>query len=56
MINREDEEQEDDKPVQFYKVDRDITLDLSDVDTKKGTSYSFALDLSNFVTASFYTE
>ena len=48
VINREDEEQEDDKPVQFYKVDRDITLDLSYVDTKKGTSYSFALDLSNF--------
>lgn len=48
VINREDEEQEDDKPVQFYKVDRDITLDISDVDTKKGTSYSFALDLSNF--------
>lgn len=48
VINREDEEQEDDKPVQFYKVDRDITLELSDVDTKKGTSYSFALDLSNF--------
>ena len=48
VINREDEEQEDDKPVPFYKVDRDITLDLSDVDTKKGTSYSFALDLSNF--------
>lgn len=48
VINREDEEQEDGKPVQFYKVDRDITLDLSDVDTKKGTSYSFALDLSNF--------
>lgn len=48
VINREDEEQEDDKPVQFYRVDRDITLDLSDVDTKKGTSYSFALDLSNF--------
>lgn len=48
VINREDEEQEDDKPVQFYKVDRDITLDLSDVDTKKGTPYSFALDLSNF--------
>lgn len=48
VINREDEEQEDDKPVQFYKADRDITLDLSDVDTKKGTSYSFALDLSNF--------
>ena len=47
-INREDEEQEDDKPVQFYKVGRDITLDLSDVETKKGTSYSFALDLSNF--------
>lgn len=40
VINREDEEQEDDKPVQFYKVDRDITLDLSDVETKKGTSYS----------------
>ena len=48
VINREDEEQEDDKPEQYYKVDRDITLDLSDVDTKKGTSYSFALDLSNF--------
>lgn len=48
VINREDDEQEDDKPVQFYKVDRDITLDLSDVETKKGTSYSFALDLSNF--------
>lgn len=48
VINREDEEQEDDKPVEFYKVDRDITLDLSEVDTKKGTSYSFALDLSNF--------
>lgn len=48
VINREDEEREDDKPVQFYKVDRDITLDLSDVETKKGTSYSFALDLSNF--------
>ncbi len=48
VINREDEEQEDDKPVQFYKVDRDITLDLSDVDTTKGTSYSFVLDLSNF--------
>lgn len=48
VINREDEEQEDGKPVQFYKVDRDITLDLSDVETKKGTSYSFALDLSNF--------
>lgn len=48
VINREDEEQEDDKPVQFYKVGRDITLDLSDVETKKGTSYSFALDLSNF--------
>lgn len=48
VINREDEEQEDDNPVQFYKVDSDITLDLSDVETKKGTSYSFALDLSNF--------
>lgn len=48
VINREDEEQEDDKPVQFYKVGRDITLDLSDVETKKGTSYSFALELSNF--------
>lgn len=48
VIGREDEEQEDDKPVEFYKVDRDITLDLSGVDTKKGTSYSFVLDLSNF--------
>lgn len=48
VINREDEEQEDDKPVQFYKVDRDMTIDLSDADTTKGTSYSFALDLSNF--------
>lgn len=25
-----------------------MTIDLSDADTTKGTSYSFALDLSNF--------
>lgn len=50
VINREADVQEDDKPVQFYKVDRDITIDLSDIPTQKGTSYSFALDLSNFGT------
>lgn len=50
VINREEDVQEDDKPVQFYKVDRDITIDLSDIPTQKGTSYSFALDLSNFGT------
>ncbi len=48
VINREDGGEEDDTPVEFYKVEGyDIELDLSGVCTDKGTHHSFALDLSH---------
>lgn len=48
VIGREDGGDEDDTPVEFYKVEGyDIELDLSGVCTDKGTHHSFALDLSH---------
>lgn len=43
IINRPDNNGENDTPVVFYEVDGNLTLDLSDVKTEKGTHYSFAL-------------
>ncbi|MDE5557086.1 MAG: glycoside hydrolase family 3 C-terminal domain-containing protein [Ruminococcus sp.] len=43
IINRPDDNGENDTPVVFYEVDGDLMLDLSDVKTEKGTHYSFAL-------------
>ena len=43
IINRPDDNGENDTPVVFYEVDGELTLDLSDVKTEKGTHHSFAL-------------
>lgn len=45
ILNRPKEQGEDMGDVPFYSVDKDFTLDLTDIPTEKGTTYSFALDL-----------
>ncbi len=48
MINREgDSDGSDQADVVFYKLDGTLTLDLSGIDTSKGASYVFALDVVN---------
>ena len=43
IINRADEDSADDKPVEFYSLDKKLTLDFSDVKTDKGTNHSFGI-------------
>ena len=46
MINRPaDESDVDESTVKFYELDGDLTIDLSDICTDKGTNYSFGLDI-----------
>ena len=48
IINREgDSDGSDQADVVFYKLDGTLTLDLSGIDTSKGASYVFALDVVN---------
>lgn len=43
IINRPADEMPSDEPVVFYDIDRELTLDLSEISTEKGTSFTFAL-------------
>lgn len=46
IINRPaDESDVDESTVKFYGLDGDLTIDLSDICTDKGTNYSFGLDI-----------
>lgn len=46
IINRPaDESDVDESTVEFYELDGDLTIDLSDICTDKGTNYSFGLDI-----------
>ncbi len=46
IINRPaDESDVDESTVKFYELDGDLTIDLSDICTDKGTNYSFGLDI-----------
>ena len=46
IINRPaDESDVDESTVKFYELDGDLTIDLSDIFTDKGTNYSFGLDI-----------
>lgn len=46
IINRPaDECDVDESTVKFYELDGDLTIDLSDICTDKGTNYSFGLDI-----------
>lgn len=47
IINRPQEDAGSDEPVVFYDVDREFTLDLENINTDKGTNYSFALTVNN---------
>lgn len=46
MLNRPKEDLPDDAPVVFYEIDRELHIDLSDVEARKNTSYSFALTVN----------
>lgn len=46
IINRPaDESDVDESTVKFYELDGNLTIDLSDICTDKGTNYSFGLDI-----------
>lgn len=46
IINRPaDESDVDESTVKFYELDGDLTINLSDICTDKGTNYSFGLDI-----------
>ncbi len=46
IINRPaDKSDVDESTVKFYELDGDLTIDLSDICTDKGTNYSFGLDI-----------
>ena len=46
IINRPaDESDVDESTVKFYELDGDLTIDLSDICTDKGTNYSLGLDI-----------
>lgn len=47
IINRPSEDNPDDKPVVFYELDGNLTLDLTGIRTEKGTNHSFALIVKN---------
>lgn len=47
ILNRPQKEQASDAPVVFHDLDKDLTLDLSDIRTDKGTVHSFALVVEN---------
>lgn len=47
IINRPSEDLGSEEPVVFYEMDREFTLDLKNISTDKGQSYSFALTVNN---------
>lgn len=47
IVNRPVEETANDTPVIFYDIDTDLTLNLEDICTDKGSVHSFALVVSN---------
>lgn len=47
IVNRGDDSDENDVPVEFYDVDKEFVLDLEGVKSIKGTNYSFALVINN---------
>ncbi len=47
VINRPREDAGSDEPVVFYEIDKEMTLNLEDISTEKGTNYSFALIVNN---------
>lgn len=48
IINRPLEEMPSDEPVIFYDIDKELTIDLSEISTEKGTSFTFALANQSF--------
>lgn len=48
IINRPAEEMPSTEPVVFHDIDTELTIDLSDVSTEKGTDFTFALTAKNF--------
>lgn len=51
IINRGDEGEGDDKPVEFYTLDGNASLDFSEINTDKGSNHSFGMIVEN---AGFY--
>ncbi len=51
ILNRPKEEETSDVPVVFHDLDKDLSIDLSDIATDKGTVHSFALVVEH---AGFY--
>ncbi|MBQ4466436.1 MAG: glycoside hydrolase family 3 protein [Oscillospiraceae bacterium] len=47
ILNRPAEELDDGKPVVFYDLEGDLTLDLTDICTDKGQNHTFALKVAN---------
>lgn len=47
VVNRPESDKSNDEPVVFYDIDKELTLDLSGINTDKGTNYSFALTVNN---------
>lgn len=47
IINRPDSEEDSDAPVVFYNVNRNATIDLTGVKSKKGQNHAFALILDH---------
>lgn len=47
IIGRPEEDMPSEEPVVFYDIDRELTLDLHDICTDKGTSYCFGLTVKN---------
>ncbi len=48
IINRPSEEMPSDEPVIFYDIDKELTIDLSEISTEKGESFTFALTNQSF--------
>lgn len=48
IINRPADEMPSDEPVIFYDIDKELTIDLSEISTEKGTSFTFALANQSF--------
>lgn len=46
VINRPDNDLENDEPITFYEIDKEFTLPLESINTDKGTNYCFALTLN----------
>ena len=47
VINREESESSSDEPVVFYDIEKELNIDLEDIESIKGENYAFALILKN---------